>query len=158
MERPGRADSVDEPYLLLYAFETGEDIYRLARRIAAERNLRVVSLAYRPREGLEDMLQLTDCGPKEFLSLVRNAEFVCTTSFHGMAFSILFEKNFYCMGHPKYSDRNRDLLSRLSLEDRLFFSDTEIGATVDCCFEPATRLLSEAIEQSKRFLRESLSA
>ena len=36
-----------------------------------------------------------DCGPREFLDLIINAECVCTTSFHGTALSILFGKSFY---------------------------------------------------------------
>ena len=147
---------VEKPYLLLYAFETGEDIYRLARRIAAERKLQLVSLEYQKRESLDEVQQLTDCGPKDFLSLVQNADFVCTSSFHGMAFSILFGKSFYCMGHPKYSERNRDLLARLSLDERLFFSDSEIKKITDCDYGNTDKLLSEAVAQSKLFLYESL--
>ena len=32
--------------------------------------------------------------PERFLNLLRNAEYVCTDSFHGTAFSILNEKQF----------------------------------------------------------------
>lgn len=34
-------------------------------------------------------------GPLEFLSLLKNCEYVCTNSFHAVMFSILFHKNFW---------------------------------------------------------------
>ena len=33
-----------------------------------------------------------------FLNLIENAECVCSNSFHGIAFSIIFEKEFYRVG------------------------------------------------------------
>lgn len=36
----------------------------------------------------------TKSGPLEFLNLIKNAKFVCTSSFHGTAFSILLHKPF----------------------------------------------------------------
>lgn len=63
-------------------------------------------------------------GPYEFLSLINNADFICTDSFHGVVFSILFEKEFYAL--PRHSERNinsqnsriTDLLKDLGLIDR----------------------------------------
>lgn len=36
-----------------------------------------------------------DIGPKEWLNLIKNAEYICTDSFHGSLFSILFNKRFF---------------------------------------------------------------
>jgi ferredoxin len=36
-----------------------------------------------------------DVGPREWINLVKNAEYVCTDSFHGTVFSILFNKEFF---------------------------------------------------------------
>ena len=38
---------------------------------------------------------IREAGPKEFISLFNNAEYVITNSFHGTAFSINFNSNFY---------------------------------------------------------------
>jgi len=35
-----------------------------------------------------------DAGVEEFLSLVKNAEYVVTNSFHGLIFSVQFKRNF----------------------------------------------------------------
>ena len=34
-------------------------------------------------------------GPREFLYLIKNAKYVCTDSFHGTVFSVIFQKEFF---------------------------------------------------------------
>jgi len=68
---------------------------------------------------------LFNCGPSEFLGLIKNASIICTDSFHGMAFSINYNKDFYvftkCKGSFSDGDNSRiyDLLNRMNLLDRL---------------------------------------
>ena len=66
-----------------------------------------------------------DVGPMEFLSLIRHARAVCTDSFHGTVFSILFEKPFYNLRRTQYdplnpgkSERISNLLGQLGIPDR----------------------------------------
>lgn len=58
-------------------------------------------------------------GPEEFLELIYNAEIIITSSFHATVFSILFEKQFLTVPHPKTGDRVKELLSKLGLSDRI---------------------------------------
>ena len=58
---------------------------------------------------------ITDAGPEDFLKLFAGASFVCTDSFHGTAFSLLFGKRFVSF-EPKSNSsdfRKRDLLSKV---------------------------------------------
>lgn len=65
-------------------------------------------------------------GPRQFLGLISDAEYVITNSFHGAAFSIIFEKLFYVIPFEKTSTRMINLLSLLGLEKRLILSDVLI--------------------------------
>lgn len=58
-------------------------------------------------------------GPRHWLTRIRNSEYVITDSFHGLALSILFKKQFFifCASEKKFT-RLRSLLKLLSLEDR----------------------------------------
>lgn len=61
-------------------------------------------------------------GPREFLTLLRNAEFIITNSYHGTILSILFEKPFITIiaGKGVYrKSRILDLLKYFELENRL---------------------------------------
>lgn len=148
---------IEKPYLLIYAFQTDDDIYDVARAVACEYGLQLVSISYKYEERLSDIIQLTECGPKDFLTLVYRAAFVCTSSFHGMAFSILFEKDFYCMGHPLYSQRNYDLLKMVGLEERLFYKKTDIHSIKRCDYLHVAERLEVEKKKSLEFLRGSIS-
>lgn len=59
----------------------------------------------------------------EWIAGFMNAGFVVTDSFHGMVFSILFEKPFICIGNKTRGiTRFTSLLKLLGLEDRLIYS------------------------------------
>src|SRR5690606_38785872 len=68
--------------------------------------------------------RIYDAGPKEFLGLIRDSAFVCTNSFHGTVFAILFKKEFFCFetggtSRKSVGSRLTSLLERLELSDRL---------------------------------------
>lgn len=55
--------------------------------------------------------------PIEFLHAIRDAEFVIATSFHGTAFSVIFEKQFITIGLKKNADRVQTMLHQLDIEE-----------------------------------------
>lgn len=88
------------------------------------------SYRYPPRMGGH---HLSTLGPGEFLGYVANAEYVCTNSFHGTIFSILFEKDFFCF-ERKTADHNHSqnsriesLLKHTGLESRLYDWDSGVN-------------------------------
>lgn len=59
-------------------------------------------------------------GVKSWMQSILNAQFVLTDSFHGMAYSINFEKQFLVIGNKRRGlTRFTSLLSQLNLMDRL---------------------------------------
>ena len=64
-----------------------------------------------------------DGGPQEYVSLIRDASYICTDSFHSSVFSIIMHKRFYTfprqhLHKSPQSSRITDLLTRYDLEDR----------------------------------------
>lgn len=66
--------------------------------------------------------------PNDFLNLIRNAEYVCTDSFHATVFSIIYHKKFLSfLRFPEGSCESRNtriihLLDKLGLKTRLYTS------------------------------------
>lgn len=86
-KRPEHAPA--SPYLLCYFL--GKKTARYQKRIeqyAKACDLTVVNLAH------EQDLTYYAMGPCEFVWLIQNAALVCTDSFHGAAFSLIFERPF----------------------------------------------------------------
>lgn len=55
---------------------------------------------------------------QEFVSLVSGAEYIVTSAFHGIAMSIIFNKQFYYASQKKQANRVDSLLSKLGINDR----------------------------------------
>jgi len=63
--------------------------------------------------------KIKDATPEEFVYLIENAEFVLTTSFHGIVFSTIFNKKFYSLVGGPAPTRITELLKLLDLENRI---------------------------------------
>ena len=76
-----------------------------------------------------------DIGPFEFLNLVKNADYVCTDSFHGCVFASIFERNLFAfrrfVKNSKMStnDRITTLLNKLGSDNALIYGDESLD---DC--------------------------
>ena len=88
----------------------------------------------------------------EFLGYFAAAECVVTTSFHGCAISIAYQRNFYALNfNSEMCSRSRELLESLGLERRFVDVDEDINYTpVD--YTESNRKLEILREQSRAFL------
>lgn len=68
---------------------------------------------------------------QEFLSLIDHAEYVVSNSFHGVAFSVIFEKQFYAIGMGTKANRVQSLLASLGIEERYVESDVDLEKDID---------------------------
>lgn len=89
------ASQQTERYLLLYDLLPSAKIISFAKKAASILKLKIYRICRdsgtQPEAGIT---QFPAAGPQDFLTLFKNSSFVVTNSFHGMVFSILFEKEF----------------------------------------------------------------
>ena len=85
-------------YILLYLVAQPTYAVDVAKEIAKKHGLDILYVDP-PRKPLDNINSLMDVGPEEFLGLISNAEYVITTSYHGLILSMnlntpfLFELN-----------------------------------------------------------------
>ena len=86
------------------------------RKIKEEMGIKLVEISrYGYNPGFVDET-LIDVGPSEFLALFRDADYVCTNSYHGLAFSIIFEKQFCLIPCKRFRARINNLLDLLQID------------------------------------------
>lgn len=86
-------------YILCYFLGNNPPHREFAKRLKAETGCKIVALTHldefvKSDEGYADETPY-DIDPADFLNLIRNAEYVCTDSFHCSVFSILYKRQFY---------------------------------------------------------------
>lgn len=94
----------DKPYILCYFLGVNEKHWHRVRQISDELGICVKVLPIFVKDLKRGYNVALGVGPAEFLDLVRNAAFVCTDSFHGMVFSLLFHKPFQIFERFKLED------------------------------------------------------
>lgn len=98
----------DEPYIFAYFLGKTPEYRKAVTDFAKEKGLKIVTShhidSYNKADvGFGDYAPY-DIGPKDFVNLIRNAEFVFTDSFHGSVFSMIYKKKF--MVFNRYSDQS----------------------------------------------------
>ena len=101
-----------EDYVLVYDFFSGNRIKKIAKEYAKERRLRIYAVCpYWQRYADKNFVT---SGPETFVSLVKNASFVVTNSFHAITFCEIYRRPFEFVERPDgLNDRMYDFLDRL---------------------------------------------
>ena len=101
-----------------------------------------------------------DLSPSDWIGLFKNANFIITSSFHGMAISIKFQKNFITIPHSikGLNSRQMTLLKSLDLESRQLNNKNDVERIYfeSVNYINVNRKLLEIIRESKEFLDNSL--
>lgn len=119
---------VKSSYLLVYLpynIVDKDKIFNFAKRIASNKGLIVVTFmwwGYSKDEFADQTVFFAS--PGDFLSLMYYADYVVTNSFHGTAFSVNLNKQFWVFEPSMFSSRIKSLLELLSLENRLVCDST----------------------------------
>lgn len=158
-ERLGKKPREKE-YILFYITEPQEFILRFAKKFSEATGMPVVQLSvpfWRKRE--KSFLFRMDVGPEEFIGYFQHAAFIITNSFHGLAFSVLFERQFLVFQHSVYHTRLNNLLEKLSLKRRLIKPEETVSLSrmeeaID--WQTVRRSLQEERMRSGEFIREGM--
>lgn len=111
--------NMDNRYILVYEVNKYPETMRIAEDLSKKTGYPIVEIVYNKTRFDSGHKILNNVGPMEFIGFFYGASYVVTSSFHGTAFSIIYNKNFYTVAHRVYSSRMTDLLNKLGLQERL---------------------------------------
>ena len=101
-------------------------------------------------------------GPRRWLTNIHNSKYVITDSFHGLALSIIFHKNFFvfCADSKKFT-RLLSLLELVGLENRYIKSEedflnrkNELLIPID--YKTVDNILRQKKDEFRQFIRDSV--
>lgn len=150
-------------YVLIYEITPCPFVKELSMNVAQKLGCKVVRINREAiREEKEDeVINVMDAGPSEFIWLFKNATMIITNSFHGTAFSINFQKNFYVVipKRKQNNSRQQSLLHLVELDNRLLVEGSpypdQRNFTVD--YKHVLPVLEIEREKSFRFLNDAIN-
>ena len=120
---------INDKYIFCYFMGDNPEQRDFVKRLAKEKGLKIVALLH-----LDQFIETDEhyadynpwnISPDDFVNLVKYAEYVCTDSFHGTVFSIIYSRNFFTFkrfnkkASLSTNTRITSLLTRVGLMDRL---------------------------------------
>lgn len=140
-------------YILMYLVPEEEALFRSVTAFAREIDCEVI-LIKKGIKGHRGMKIKNTLSPEEFLNYVYYARYVIAGSFHGVCFSVLFQKNFYATSsiEKKLSGRVISLLENLGLEQR-FVGDDYHFKDENIAYETVCKRLDKLRNQSRNTIK-----
>ena len=148
-----------KPYLICYFLHKKlfREEFAIAQKIAKGRGLelKVINARFGPNSFRKGTV--FDAGPGEFVNLTANASYICTDSFHGTLFSLIFHKQFSCLDTKQnhHDTRKKGLLESVgataayqNIEDPLKICSTLNYEEIDCRMDEIRKSAAEFLEIS----------
>ncbi len=156
----GEKPLVAGEYIFFYTPWVDLETYHRAINIAKKLKMKLVvsmSYWYRQFHNNPNVEYRVNTGPREFVNLVKYSKMVIGASFHAVAFSIIFGKQFYAIDGMNDA-RISNILSQLSLErfaesPKMLLSDSRLSSI----YLNVKKSLSDITTESKAFLNQALS-
>lgn len=157
-----------ENYIFCYFLGNNPPHREFVKKLKKETGCKIVALIHldeyvKSDEGYADETPY-DVDPADFLNLIRNAEYICTDSFHCSVFSILYKKEFYAFRRynrntTQSTNSRLDTLFKITgVEGRLLKGDEKIE---DCLniktdYNEVHKNLTWVRQQSYEYLKAAL--
>ena len=156
-------------YILMYLMGDNPEQREFVKLLSKKTGCRIIGLLHGATyidydEGVVDEKPF-NVGPSEFVNLIRNAQYVCTDSFHCIVFSILNSTKFFGFRRwpdgSKFSanDRLYTLLQFTDLERRMLMGPEDVNKCIadEIDFEPVLKKVAAKRKMSMEFLVNALN-
>lgn len=150
---------IEKEYILLYDLKEYKLAYEVSKILSKKLKIPVIvtNLNY-TYNFLYNFEKYYDCGPLEFLNLIKNAKIVVSSSFHGTVFSIIFNKPFFSINGDK-DFRIKTLLEKMELKNRSINKENieeRLNKIFDINFKKVEKVLKEERKKSEKYLKDAL--
>lgn len=143
-------------YVLLYAVSDLHRSGEVAKSLANSLGCKVVQICQRRDGKVEGAIHLRNASPEEFLALFEGAAATVVSSFHGVCFSLIFEKDFWVTVSDRGASRITDLLTLLEVPERVVQESHELDFSKKVDYARVTSRLTRLRGESLSALRASL--
>ncbi len=154
-EEVASQDKVEKPYILVYDADCNPSIKDFVLKMSKKNKWDIVTISDRISYADKN---LSTKGPDVFLSLIKDASFVVSNSFHAVAFSLIFEKQFVVFNRAEQiNTRMKDIVNMLNIKETILsynITQDEYEYTIN--YDHIRLILQNHIRESKQFLNHSI--
>ena len=151
-------DLKDQKYILVYILFKDPEVEKIVNYLSEKTGLKVIHFRRKSKK-MKELMSYYEKGPADFLNVFKNAEYIVTNSFHGLIFSIMFERKFFALMPKERAGRLKDLMKLTGLEKRSVagledVKKLDIDEEID--FKQAKANIEEKKKESIEYLKDNL--
>ena len=145
-----------EEYILVYNLNRNKRIHDYAVRLSKKTGCKIKYITYQIHDFYKKGHMYCNTSVENYLSLIDNAKYIVTDSFHGVAFSINFNKNFIVIYPDKFSSRLESILNLTKLTNRVVKKENNELLLDSINYDNVNKSLLEYRNKSIHYLVKSL--
>lgn len=145
-------------YILVYAINKDPLLEKVVTSLAEITKLKVIVIGGFSKKCDSDIF-MRAAGPNEFLGLMDNASYVVTSSFHGLMFSLIFEKQFIIIEPAINKLRLQSITEITNTNERMVKNVDTLKQLVNnpIDYSNVSSLFRSFVDESKNYLDAALS-
>lgn len=146
----------NEDYILVYNLNRNKKIHDYAIKLSKRTGYKIKYITYQLHDFYKKGHMYCNTSVENYLSLIDNAKFIVTDSFHGVAFSINFNKNFIVIYPNKFSSRLESILKITNLKNRVVNDKNDDDLLKNIDYTTVNYIINQKREESIKWLINSL--
>lgn len=147
-------------YIFVYRLTNNPIMDKVLEELTQKTGLKCIAISDRLGKTPFIEKKYSSVGPGEFLYMIENAEYVVTDSFHGIAFSLLFEKKLVAVSNLSRNTRIVNLLTKVEMleclvdqnKEKLFVPDIDYSKKYKKCFE----IIEKEVQKNDNYLKSEI--
>lgn len=147
----------DENYILVYNLNRNKKIHDYAEKLSRKTGLKIKYITYQAHDFYKKGKMYCNIPLEDYLALIANAKYVVTDSFHGVAFSINFNRNFMVIYPEKFNARLKSILEITGLTRRVTDGNDLKLLEDSIDYKKVNSIIDGEREKSMKFLRGALN-
>lgn len=160
MQIEEKPKNIEKPFILSYGL-VSDPLFKdcVASLKEKYKGTKHVDLQVRPFNKYNADICTNEFSPANFVWLFRNAEYTCTSSFHGTCFSLIFNKNFMSVPARDRSLRIENILEIAGIQNRHITTVEGIKTAIETNpdFDKSNNLLAISKKDSLDYLKNALN-
>ncbi|MGO5231836.1 polysaccharide pyruvyl transferase family protein [Thermoguttaceae bacterium LCP21S3_D4] len=118
-----------QSYIAVYGIQWDDEFIIEAKKFARDKKCKLISIGF-INDWCDMSLKIIELRGNEWIGMIENAEYVFTSTFHGLMMSIIFEKQFKFDRVPYVENRSESLLQNLQGGTGIYIDDKKDFKTI----------------------------
>lgn len=151
----------DRNYVLIYLLQKSKNFVKKAIDYAEFHQKRIVIISTTVQHKRPGAIYLDNCTPAEFIRYFMKADTIFTNSYHGMAFSIIFNKYFFFeflenKKKFKTNSRLKDIVKLFNLEKQNSAKYKKVPNDLEIRYDYINEIIEKERTRSLQYLEEAI--